>query len=274
MSHLPINTVHNVDCLEGLKMLEPQSVKLFLIDPPFGQTNNKWDIVIDPEKLWELLMRALKPDGVVVMFGRGAFTAKMILSNIKNYRYSLVWEKTSPVGFLNANRMPLSAHEDIMVFYKHQPTYNPQKTTGHPRKVSTAEHKRNSSQGTNYGKHENTSYDSTERYPTSVLKFASDKQREYYHPTQKPIDLCRTIIRTYTNEGDLVVDCCCGSGTTLVAAQYENRNFIGMDNGTCEDAKSPYYNMNWSDISIERLAKHNSFVNLLDLVDEPPDATV
>lgn len=283
MDYLQPNTVHNIDCLEGLKLLEPNSVDLFCIDPPYGQTHNKWDSIIDPDKLWELLMRALKPNGVIVMFGKGAFMARMIMSNEKHYRYSWVWEKTSPGGFLNANKMPLSAHEDIMVFspddahedimvfYKHLPKYNPQKTTGHKRKVATANHKRNSSHGTNYGEYGNTTYDSTERYPTTVLRFPSDKQRERYHPTQKPIDLIRFIVRTYTDKGDLLVDCCCGSGSALIAAQYEGRNFIGMDNGVCEDEKSPYFNIPWADVSKMRIDKHREFSTALDSIPEPKD---
>ena len=136
-----------------------------------------------------------------------------MLSNEKLHRYNLIWEKTSPTGHLNAKRMPLRSHEDLLVFYRKLPIYNPQKTTGHERKVSTAKHKRNSKKTTNYGEHKLTTYDSTERYPKSVLTFATDKQKSALHPTQKPVALLEYLIKTYTNEGDLVLDNCAGSGS-------------------------------------------------------------
>lgn len=269
---LEINRIYNMDCLDGLRLLPPESVDMFLVDPPYGETCNTWDAVVEPSVLWPLIMRALKSHGVIVMFGRGLFTAQMILANHKFYRYNLVWAKTQPAGFLNANRRPLAAHEDIMVFYKHLPTYNPQKTSGHPRKVSSAEHKRNTSHGTNYGVYGNTGYDSTERYPTTILRFPSDKQHDYYHPTQKPLDLCKYLIRTYTNPGDLVVDFCCGSGTTCVAAALEERKFIGMDNGICVNPKNPQTNGRaWAEIATDRLKKQMEFDEFLDTVSEPKD---
>lgn len=177
----------------------------------------------------------------------------MMLSNPKIHRYNMIWQKTTPTGFLNANRMPLRAHEDIMVFYKKQPTYNPQKTTGHVRKVSTAAHKRNSTKTLDYGDHGIHTYDSTERFPTSVLTFKTDKQTCALHPTQKPVDLCRYIIRTYSNTGDLVLDNCCGSGSILRAAALEERNFIGMDKYACQKEGSPYFGIPWAEVATQRL---------------------
>lgn len=264
------NHVYNVDCLAGLELLDAESVDMFLIDLPYGETCNSWDTAIRPKKLWPLLLRAIKPNGAIVLFGHGKFTARMIQSCQRYFRYNLVWAKTQPVGFLNANRMPLSAHEDIMVFYKRLPTYNPQKTQGHPRKVSSAAHKRNSSHGTNYGTYENIGYDSTERFPTSVLTFPTDKQTSYYHPTQKPVDLLRWLIRTYTNPGELVVDCCCGSGSTLVAAALENRDYIGMDNGVCDNPKSEHCGRNWADIAANRVADVPVSQSLFDCIPRTP----
>jgi DNA modification methylase len=152
------------------------------------------------------------------------------LSNEKLHRYNLIWEKTTPTGHLNAKKMPLRSHEDILVFYKKLPTYNPQKTTGHKRKVSTAQHKRGSKKTTNYGEHGLTTYDSTERYPKSVLKFATDKQKVALHPTQKPLALMEYLIATYSNEGEIVLDNCAGSGTTGLAAKKLNRNYIMIEN--------------------------------------------
>ncbi len=190
----------------------------------------------------------------VILFGQDKFTAEMIMSNKKLFRYCLIWHKTRPVGFLNARRRPLKAHEDIMVFYKRQPVYNPQKTTGHIRKVSTAAHKRNSNLSTNYRDYKLSSYDSTERYPTSVLTFKPDDQAERIHPTQKPLELCRYIIRTYSDPGDLVLDTCCGSGTIPLAALLEGREYIGMDNGVCDNPKSPFFGSTWAEIAEARIA--------------------
>lgn len=151
----------------------------------------------------------------------------MACSNLEWFRYEWIWEKTQGTGHLNAKKMPLKCHENILVFYKNLPTYNPQKTQGHIRKIASAHHKRNCSTGELYGKSDNFSnYDSTERYPRSVLKFPSDKQRLNLHSTQKPLALCQYLISTYTNEGDLVLDSCAGSGTTGVAAKNLNRRFI------------------------------------------------
>lgn len=149
-----------------------------------------------------------------------------MLSNEQMHRYNLIWEKSTPTGFLNANKMPLRCHEDIMVFYNHLPTYNPQKTTGHKRKVSTSIHKKNCAKTPNYGDYGLTTYDSTERYPKSVLFFPTDKQKESLHPTQKPLGIIEYLVYTYTNEGDLVLDNCAGSGTTGIACIRTKRNYV------------------------------------------------
>lgn len=221
----------NADCLATMDDLITEGLKIDLVlcDLPYGATKNKWDSIIDIEALWVRWKQLLKPKGVVILFGQDKFTAKMMLSNEKWHRYNLIWQKTTPTGFLNAKRMPLRTHEDIMVFYKELPTYNPQKTTGHKRKVSKAEHKINCVKTTNYGEHDLHTYDSTERYPTSVLRFKSDKQKCSLHPTQKPVALCEWLIKTYTNEGDIVLDNCMGSGTAGVAAENLNRSFIGIE---------------------------------------------
>lgn len=160
-------------------------------------------------------------------FGQGLFSAKLRLSNEKLFRYDIIWEKTSPTGHLNAKKMPLRSHEDINIFYKNLPIYNPQKTTGHTRKVSTAVHKRNSKQTTNYGKHGLTSYDSTERYPKSIWTFKAAKYTNpKIHSTQKPTELLKYAIKTYTNENMLILDNVSGSGSTGVAAIQTRRKFI------------------------------------------------
>ncbi len=237
-------------------MIDNSSIDMIFTDLPYGVTaKNKWDNIIPYEPLWEQFIRLIKPNGVILLFGQGKFTARTILSNEKMFRYNIVWEKTTPTGFLNAKRMPMRIHEDIMVFYKNLPTYNPQKTQGHKRKVSKAEHKQNCTVTKDYGDHKLTSYDSTERYPTSVWKFPTDKQTEAIHPTQKPVDLCRYAIRTYSNVGDIILDCCCGSGSIPLAAALENRNFIGMDNGICEKENTEYYGIPWAQIATERIKR-------------------
>lgn len=218
------------DCLSVLPSLPPGSVDLMLCDPPYGCTaRNRWDAVIPFEPMWRALLPLVKPSAPMIFFGSGRFTAELILSRPKLYRYSLVWQKTTPTGFLNANRMPLRSHEDIVIFYQKPPVYHPQKTQGHERKVSSAQHKRGCKQSTDYGEYGLHSYDSTERFPTSVLTFATDKQKEALHPTQKPVALLEWLIRSYTNEGDTVLDLCMGSGSTGVAALRTGRHFIGIE---------------------------------------------
>src|SRR5690606_19594927 len=201
---MEINKTYFGDCLEVMKLIDDATIDLIICDLPYGVTKNKWDSVIDLKMLWGEYERVIKTNGAIVLYGQDKFSARLKLSNEKLHRYNLIWEKTTPTGHLNAKKMPLRSHEDILVFYKKLPTYNPQKTTGHKRKVSTAQHKRGSKRTTNYGEHGLTTYDSTERYPKSVLKFATDKQKVALHPTQKPLALMEYLIATYSNEGEIV----------------------------------------------------------------------
>ena len=219
----------NKDCFDCFQYIPNESVDLIFTDLPYGVTKNKWDSELKLDKLWAEYERMIKHNGAIVLFGQDKFSARLMLSNEKLHRYNIIWEKTTPTGHLNAKKMPLRSHEDILVFYKQLPTYNPQKTTGHERKVSTAKHKRNSKKTTNYGEHGLTTYDSTERYPKSVWKFPTDKQKEAIHPTQKPILLCEEIIKTYTNIGDCVLDNCMGSGTIPIACLNTKRVCIGIE---------------------------------------------
>ena len=222
--------LHCGDCLILMQEIPDQSLDMILCDLPYGVTaKNHWDSVIPFEPLWEQYRRIIKPNGCIALFARGMFMSKLMMSASDIWRYNLIWQKTSPTGFLNANRMPLRSHEEICIFYKKLPTYNPQKLSGQPRKVSTAHNHKDSKKSTDYGDYNFSTYDSTERYPTSVLTFASDKQKCALHPTQKPVSLCEYLIKTYTNEGDIVLDNCMGSGTTGIAAQNLNRNFIGIE---------------------------------------------
>lgn len=217
------------DCIAEFDKLESESVDMVIADPPYGVTKNKWDSIIPLDSLFKEIRRIIKPSGAVVLFGSGFFTAQLMNAGKILWRYNLIWEKTSPTGFLNANRMPLRAHEDIVVFYKQPPTYNPKKTSGHERKVSKATHKQNCKQSDNYGKYGLTDYDSTERYPRSVLKFSTDKQKKAIHPTQKPVALLEWLIRSYTNPEETVLDFCMGSGSTGIACVNSGRSFIGIE---------------------------------------------
>ena len=217
------------DCLEIMKDIPDKSIDMILCDLPYGTTRNKWDSVLSLDELWEQYERIIKDNGAIVLFAQTPFDKVLGCSNLKMLRYEWIWEKTSATGHLNAKKMPMKAHENILVFYKKLPTYNPQKTAGHKRKVSKAEHKINCVKTPNYGEHGLTTYDSTERYPRSVQVFKTDKQKESLHPTQKPVALLEYLIKTYTNEGETVLDNCMGSGSTGVACLNTNRKFIGIE---------------------------------------------
>lgn len=248
--------IYNVDCLVGMKEIPDESINLIFCDLPYGVTKNKWDSVIPPDKLWEQYERIIVPNGAIILFGQDKFTAKMMLSNEKLHRYNLIWSKILKSGFLNANRMPLREHEDIMVFYKKQPVYNPQMVKGVP------SHSKGRASGENaddvlnnriYGSYKVVDNRSDMKHPSSVLVFQKPHPSVAISSTEKPIDLCRYIIRTYTNPGDTVLDNCCGSGAIPIAAKLENRHFIGMDNGVCDNKKSKFYGMPWADVTTQRL---------------------
>lgn len=228
------------DCLDLMKTLDDKSVDLILCDLPYGTTRNKWDSVIDLELLWEQYNRVIKDRGAILLFAQTPFDKVLGVSNLETLRFEIIWQKTAPTGFLNAKKMPMKAHENILVFYKKLPTYTPQMTQGHPRKVSSKESRAKSverqklkvdNKDSNYNFYGESAegYDSTERYPLSVQVFAKDQQKENYHPTQKPVALLEWLIKTYSNEGDLVLDNCMGSGSTGIACVNLNRNFIGME---------------------------------------------
>lgn len=217
------------DCIQRMTELPDCSVDLILSDPPYGTTNAKWDTPIDLKKMWEQYKRIIKPNGAVLLFAQTPFDKVLGCSNLAWLRYELIWEKTEATGHLNAKKMPMKAHENILVFYARLPTYNPQKTTGHARKTALRVD-RGKKQSELYGtQNGTTSYDSTDRYPRSVLRFSTDKQRINYHPTQKPLALVEWLVKTYSHAGDTVLDNCMGSGTTGVAAKRTGRQFIGIE---------------------------------------------
>lgn len=228
-SFLIIQEEYN-DSLENIMPILPsKSINLIIPDFPYGTTNCKWDSLIDLELFWKEADRILTDNGCVVCTAQFPFTAVLAMSNLRNLRYEWIWEKTSATGHLNAKKMPMKAHENVLVFYKKLPTYNPQKTNGHKRKISSAHHKRNIINTDIYSDFNHTSYDSTERYPRDVLKFKSDKQKYSLHQTQKPEALIEYFIKTYTNEGDTVLDPCRGSNTAGVVCDRLNRRYIGIE---------------------------------------------
>lgn len=259
------------DCMELCKEIPDESIDMVLCDLPYGTTNCKWDSLIplndyvivngkryekeeyilfqiknnlttykEAEKIWNTkkndglwthYKRIIKPNGAIVLFAQTPFDKILGSSNHKMLRYEWIWEKTQATGHYNAKKMPMKAHENILVFYKNLPTYNPQMTDGHE-PVHT------------YTKYLDTQYKSeiyqkascevsgggnTTRYPRSVITFPSDKQTSHLHPTQKPLDLCEYLIKTYTNEGEIILDNCMGSGTTCVAALNTGRHYIGFE---------------------------------------------
>lgn len=216
------------DCLELMKELPDGSVDMILCDLPYGTTQNKWDTIIPFDLLWEQYMRISK--GAVVLFAAQPFTSLLISSNLKYFKYDWVWEKTKATGHLNAKKQPLRNKEDILVFYKKQPTYNPQMVEGEPYKNKTGKDTNgSSSMTTSYGKYTNKRNENTGfRYPKQILKF-NTVQRNTLHPTEKPVSLLEYLIKTYTDEGDVVLDNCMGSGSTGTACMNTNRRFIGIE---------------------------------------------
>lgn len=217
------------DCLELMSELPDASIDMILCDLPYGVTKNKWDSVIPLDKLWEQYKRIAKPNAAIVLFADGMFEANLMLSNPKWWRYNLVWDKVLTSGFLNANRMPLRSHEEICVFYQKQPIYNPQKVIGE-KNHSKGRPKENANE--NYGVYnfvDNSDQLGNMKHPKSILTFPKPHPSVAVHPTQKSLELCQWLIRTYTNPGDVVLDNCMGSGTSCLAAKNEGRKFIGME---------------------------------------------
>lgn len=222
-----INNVVQGDTIAKMKEIPDNSVDLLLVDLPYGTTQNKWDSVIPLPDLWEQYHRVVKENGAMIFTASGMFTAKLILSNPKDYKYNYTWIKSKATNFLNAKKQPLRKHEDILVFYRKQPTYNPQMTSGSAYSKGIRKDQITGS----YGDFRPVLVKSKgKRYPVDVLYFkTAEAEGKVVHPTQKPVSLGRYLIRTFSNPGDVVLDNTSGSGSFLVAALQEGRNFIGIE---------------------------------------------
>ena len=218
------------DCLELMKTIPNKSIDAIICDLPYGTTACKWDSVIPFEPLWAQYKRIIKDNGAIVLTAAQPFTSALVMSNPKWFKYDWVWKKPKGTSHLNAKKMPLRDKEDILVFYKNQCTYNPQFSNGLPYKNKAGkDHSKNNSMTESYGNYTNFRYDNVgKRYPKQVLEFGV-VERGTQHPTQKPVALMEYLVKTYTNQGDTVLDNCMGSGTTGIACKNLGRNFIGIE---------------------------------------------
>ena len=244
---LSVNRIYHEDSLIGMRKISDKAIDMILCDLPYGATRNAKDAVIPFAPLWEQYERIIKDNGAIVLTAQGRFYIDLVNSNPKLFRYDLVWDKELTSGFLNAKRQPLRRHENIAVFYKKQPVFNPQFMQGKPLHSKGTAYKTKELTNNNYG--EFSSLDdyrkgSTEKYPTSVLRFPKPHPSTAVHPTQKSTELFEWLIKTYTNEGDLVLDNCAGSGTTALACINTNRNYIGfeIDEGYFNTANDRLFN--------------------------------
>ena len=234
------------ECLEQMKLIPSGSIDAIITDPPYGTTQCKWDSVIPFKPMWEQLSRIIKPNGAILLFGSEPFSSALRMSNIKNYKYDWVWEKSKATNFLNAKKQPLRAKENILVFYKKHPTYNPQMTKG---KSYNKGIRKKQTKDDVYGSFNQTEVKSEgNRYPRDVLYFkTAETEGKTFHKTQKPVKLMEYLIKTYTNENETVLDFTMGSGTTGVACKNLGRDFIGIE------MDDKYF-----DIAKKRIEKHTT----------------
>lgn len=231
LGSLELNRIYQIDCLDGMKLIPDKSISAIITDLPYGTTSCKWDTIIPFDNLWEQYERIIKDNGAIVLFGSQPFTSALVMSNAKLFKYSLVWDKVNSSSGLHAKIQPLKSHEDILVFGKGKITYNPQMTLANKHRVDK---EREIPNGEAFnGKSKKRVYDNKGfKYPKSILTFSNANQKDKVHPTQKNLDLVRWLVRTYTNENEIILDSCMGSGTLAVASILENRRFIGFETET------------------------------------------
>ena len=226
---MELNKIYNEDCIEGMKKIEDKSVDMILCDLPYGITACKWDTIIPLEPLWEQYERAIKDNGAIVLTASQPFTSKLVMSNPKIFRYDITWDKVAVSNPFLANKRPLRSHEDILIFYKKQPTYNKQMRVGTKRKRGVSKSKWTTGTLGNSSLPNSGDDTSNLKKPNTVLTISNANKINRLHPTQKPVTLFEYLIKTYTNEGETVLDNCMGSGTTAIAAINTNRNYIGFE---------------------------------------------
>lgn len=239
------STLVNADCFDVFPCIETGSIDAIICDLPYGTTNCKWDSVLPLNELWKEYKRVLKPNGVVILFGTQPFSTTIISSNIKQFRYELIWDKIRSATGLNAKRMPLKTHENMLVFYTEQPTYNPQLTNGKPFDKTKYNGQLELPNVTGGGIKISKKNEGT-RFPISIHRYSQNwRRQEQMHPTQKPVELLEYLIKTYTNECDIVLDNTMGSGTTNLACLKLNRKSIGIEK------EKQYYN-----VAVRRLSSY------------------
>jgi site-specific DNA-methyltransferase (adenine-specific) len=247
---MELNQIYNEDCLEGMKRIPDKSIDMILCDLPYGTTACKWDVIIPFEPLWEQYERVVKDNGAILLFGKQPFTSVLILSNVKHFRYELIWNKKTGTDFVQANKKPTNAHENIAVFYKNRPNYNRIDDEGfsaYTRERNNTIEQDNIVSLSTPLKRTNTVNDGS-RVPTSIRTYFPDNRKgkgTSLHPTQKPLALIEWAVKSYTTEGDTILDNCMGSGTTAIACMNTNRNFIGVE-----------LDENYFRIATERIEQH------------------
>lgn len=267
--NIEINKVYNEDCVgeKGMCLIPDKSIDMILCDLPYGTTACKWDVIITFEPLWEQYKRVIKDNGAIVLTASQPFTSLLVCSNMKDFRYELMWVKNIPTGFLNAKKMQMKIHENVLVFYSKPPTYNPQMVRRTPEeyKACFRSNDSKSKAGDAYVMDEvilkrKSAEEQWYKYPTTELKIpVEDKRDGKGHPTQKPVSLFEYLIKTYTNEGETVLDNCMGSGTTAIACINTNRNYIGFEK------EEKYFN-----IIQERIKNHTVKPNIINIVSKEP----
>lgn len=250
---LDLDKVYYGDCLELMRDIPDRSIDMILCDLPYGRTNCRWDSPIDLKLLWQSYKRIVKERGVIVLTAQTPFDKVLGMSNISMLRYEWIWEKTQATGHLNSSKMPLKAHENILVFYDKCPLYHPQKTYGHKPVNSYTKYVHTQNNTDIYGRvnREMSGGGNTDRYPRSVLVFSSDKQRCKLHPTQKPVALFEYLIRTYTDKGMVILDNCAGSFTTFVACDNLGRRCVCIDD-----------DMEYCEVGLKRVNENRHRLNL------------
>jgi site-specific DNA-methyltransferase (adenine-specific)/modification methylase len=257
----PHGQIFEGDCLDVMSTIPGGSVDMILCDLPYGTTQNKWDSVIDLDRLWHEYRRVAKPNAAIVLTAQGVFTARLMLSNEAWFKYKIVWEKSKSTNFLNAKKQPLRKHEDICVFYGKPPTYNPQMIPGDPYNKGIRKNQLSGSYGDFLPCHVKSD---GERYPADIVYFKtaeSEAEREVWHPTQKPVGLGRYLVKTFSNPGDVVLDNAFGSGSFLLSAHLEGRRFIGIEKN--EDSfRFKKDAIDYIDVAVSRLEKHKAIVDI------------